>query len=63
MQPSTPSAPIPEWDECNPDAVMKQVKSISKEEFDSIGRRKFYKSCTSWEKMTINQRNTTVSYF
>ena len=30
MQPSTPSAPIPEWDGCNPDAVMKWLKSISK---------------------------------
>jgi hypothetical protein len=63
MQPSTPSAPIPEWDGCNLDAVMKRLKSISKEELDSVGRREFYKSYTSWEKMTVDQRNKTVSYF
>ncbi len=58
-----PSTPIPEWDGCKPDAVMKRLKSITKEELTSIGRREFYKLYSSWEKMMLDQRNKTVSYF
>lgn len=61
--PSPPSSPIREWEGSQPDAVMKRLKSITKDKLESIGRREFYKSYMSWERMTVEQRNKTVSYF
>lgn len=57
------SACIAEWDNCNPDFVMKRLKLITKEELASVGRREFYKSYVCWEKMTLDQRNKSLSWF
>ena len=57
------SACIAEWDNCNPDLVMKRLKLITKEELTSIGKREFYKSYVYWEKMTLDQRNKSLSWF
>ena len=60
---SPPYSSIPEWEGCNPDAVMKRLKSISKDDLLLIGKRDFYKSYICWEKMTVEQRNKTLSWF
>jgi hypothetical protein len=57
------SAGIPEWDGCNPDHVLRGLKAIPKPELEAIGKREFYKSYTSWSRMTPFQRNKTLSYF
>jgi len=54
---------IPEWDGCSPTAIIRCLKAIDKEELKSLGLREFYKSYSSWEKLTSDQRNKTVSYF
>ena len=46
---------IPEWDGCNPNFILKRLKAIPKIELQSIGRREFYKSYNSWEKMSLDQ--------
>ena len=60
---SPPYSSIPEWEGCNPDAVMKCLKSISKNDLLLIGKRDFYKSYICWKKMTVEQRNKTLSWF
>jgi hypothetical protein len=54
---------IPEWDGCNPNFILKRLKAIPKIELQSIGKREFFKSYYSWEKMSLDQRNKTLSYF
>ena len=54
---------IPEWDGCNPDFIMKRMKAIPRLELQSWGKREFYQSYLSWEKMTPDQRNKALSYF
>jgi len=54
---------IPEWDGCNPNFIMKRMKAIPRLELQSWGKREFYKSYSSWEKMTPDQRNKALSYF
>jgi hypothetical protein len=62
-QSQNPSSLIPEWDGCTPDAILKQLKALQKDELAGFGMREFYKSYSSWEKMSIEQRNKMVSYF
>ncbi len=54
---------IPEWDGCTQDAIIKRLKQLDEEQLQSLSIREFYKSYGSWEKMTLDQRNKTVSYF
>lgn len=54
---------IPEWDGCTQDAIIKRLKALDKEQLQSFSIREFYKSYSSWEKMSMDQRNKTVSYF
>jgi hypothetical protein len=54
---------VPEWKGCNPDFILRRLKAISREELEAFGKRKFYKSYSSWARMTVEQRNKTVSYF
>jgi hypothetical protein len=54
---------IPEWDGCNPNFILKRLKAIPKIELQSRGKREFYKSYYSWEKMSLDQRNKTLLYF
>jgi len=54
---------IPEWDGCSSTAIIRCLKAIDKEQLKSLGLREFYKSYSSWEKLTSDQRNKTVSYF
>jgi hypothetical protein len=55
-------AVIPEWDGIMPDQIIKWLKVLDKEELQKLGIREFYKSYNSWEKMTQDQQNKTVSY-
>ena len=57
------SSLIPEWDGCLPDVIIKRLKALDKEELQPLGIKEFYKSYGSWEKMTMDQRNKTVSFF
>jgi hypothetical protein len=58
------AADVPEWDGYNPDFIIKRLKATPPLlELQSIGRREFYKSYNSWGKMTVEQRNKTLSYF
>lgn len=57
------SPTIPEWEGCNPDAVIKRLKLISKDDLQLSGKREFFKSYSFWEKMTMEQRNKTISWF
>jgi hypothetical protein len=54
---------VPEWNGCNPDFILRRLKAIPREELEAIGKREFYKSYSSWTRMTVEQRNKTVSYF
>jgi hypothetical protein len=54
---------IPEWDGCHPDFIMKRMKAILRHDLVSWGKREFYKSYSSWEKMMMDQRNKALSYF
>jgi len=58
-----PSDTVPEWDGCNPDCILKRLKSIPKPDLEAIGKREFYKSYNSWAKMTMDQRNKSLAYF
>lgn len=57
------SSTIPEWEGCNPDVVIKRLKAISKDDLLVSGKRDFYKSYSLWEKMTVEQRNKSISWF
>jgi hypothetical protein len=39
------------------------MKAIPKLELQSWGEREFYKSYSSWDKLSMEQRNKTLSYF
>jgi len=54
---------VPEWDGCNTDFILKLLKSIPREELEAIGKRDFYKSYSSWARMTVDKRNKMLSYF
>jgi hypothetical protein len=54
---------IPEWDGCSPDLIIKAMKALDKEELQCLGQREFYKCYGSWEKLSLDQRNKTISYF
>ncbi len=54
---------IPEWDGCSPDLIIKAMKVLDKEELQCLGQREFYKSYGSWEKLSLDQRNKTISFF
>jgi hypothetical protein len=57
------SGAIPEWAGCTQDAIMKRMKAIEKDQLKDLGLKEFYKSYFSWEKMTNDQKNKTLSYF
>jgi len=61
--PTQSTLDIPEWDGCHPDFFMKRMKAIPRHDLESWGKREFYKSYSSWEKMTMDQRNKALSYF
>jgi hypothetical protein len=42
---------------------MKRMKAIEKDQLKDLGLKEFYKSYFSWEKMTNDQKNKTLSYF
>jgi hypothetical protein len=44
-----------EWDGCNPDFILKRLKLIPREVLEAIGKRDFYKSYSSWARMTVDQ--------
>lgn len=60
---SSESGAIPEWAGCTQDAIMKRMKAIDKDQLKDLGLKEFYKSYFSWEKMTNDQKNKTLSYF
>jgi hypothetical protein len=53
----------PESKGVNPDALMKCFKSLKSEVLQPLGLREFYKSYSTWEKMSIDQRNKALSWF
>jgi hypothetical protein len=54
---------IPEWDGCFPDLIIKAMKALDKEDLQCLGKREFYKSYGSWEKLLLDQHNKMISYF
>ena len=62
--PPTPQSTVPpEWDGINPDVCMKCFKAIKNDILQPLGLREFYKSYSSWEKMSYDQRNKALSWF
>jgi hypothetical protein len=53
---------ISEWDGCTQDAIIKHLKAIDPDQLKDLGIREFFKSYLSWEKLTNDQKNKTVSY-
>jgi len=53
----------PEWEDINPDIIVKTCKAVSPETLKSIGVRDFYKSYPSWDKMTQDQKNKSLAWF
>jgi hypothetical protein len=60
---STQSSGPPEWENIPPDAVIKQLKSLSPEILYSSRLREFYKSYPIWAKMTPEQKNKSVAWY
>jgi hypothetical protein len=61
LQPS--STLPPEWKGVNPDALMKCIKLLKSEVLQPLGLREFYKSYSTWEKMSIDQGNKALAWF
>ena len=45
-----------------PELLIKAMKVLDKEELQCLGQREFY-NYGSWEKLSLDQRNKTISYF
>jgi hypothetical protein len=52
----------PEWGNVNPDALLKCFKTVKGDALQLLGIREFYKSYSSWEKMTHDQRYKALSW-
>jgi hypothetical protein len=52
----------PEWSGCPPDVVMNCCRAMSAE-VKASGMKEFYKSYSSWDKMTREQKNKSISWF
>jgi hypothetical protein len=53
----------PEWEGLNPDIVLKCLKAVKTDSLRVHGLRDFFKSYSSWVKMTPEQRNKSLSWF
>jgi len=53
----------PEWEDIPPDFIIKHCKLVPSNIIKSLGCRNFYKSLTSWDKMTKDQKNKSLALF
>jgi hypothetical protein len=53
----------PDFEGVNPDCIMQRLKQIKPEILIHLKLKPFYKSYCSWEKLSTEQRNKTVSFF
>jgi len=51
----------PDFSGVNPDYIMHRLKLIKPEVLTHCGLKPFYKSYSSWQKLTADQRNKVIS--
>jgi hypothetical protein len=61
-QPINTDVPV-EWENISPDLIMVKMKLLKSDVYEAYGLKAFYKSYTSWEKMTVEQKNKAVAWF
>ena len=52
-----------DWNNVSPNQVMAQLKLLKAEVLEQYDLCPFYKSYTTWEKMTREQQNKAVAWF
>jgi hypothetical protein len=52
----------PVWEDIPPDFIIKHYKLVPSEIIKSFGCRGFYKSYTSWDKMSQDQKNKSLAW-
>lgn len=59
---STPSVIPDDWFDIDPDCVMARMKNLNSSAFGGNDKC-FYKSYTTWNKLTLDQRNKATAWF